>query len=75
MVWYGLVWFGMVWYGLVHEFICDEISMLFESEKVVVVGDIAIIATSSGSRSLRVLRLFGLTWRCPGPELDNMLQY
>ena len=48
---------------MTNQFIHEEISMLFCSEKfngwwqvVVVGGDIAIIATSSRSRSLRDLR-------------------
>ena len=63
-----------------------EISMLLSSEKFyghsrryawhsrIYGGDIAIIATSSRSRSLRVLRLrlLEFTWRWPGPELDNV---
>ena len=41
------------------EFICEEISVLFHSENFhgwVVVGDIAIIESSSRSRSLKDLR-------------------
>ena len=46
---------------MTNQFTHEEISMLFCSEKfsgwwVVVVGDIAIIATSSRSRSLRDLK-------------------
>ena len=44
---------------MTNKFIHEEISMLFCSEKFPgwVVGDIAIIATSSRSRSLRDFRL------------------
>ena len=65
LLWFGIV-YGLVWYGGVEggyqlscKLIHEEISMLFCSEKfhgLVVVGDIAIIATSSRSRSLRDLR-------------------
>ena len=59
MVWYDLVWH----WGMTSEFICKdskEILMLFNSKKFCGggggSGDIAIIATSSRSRSLRDLR-------------------
>ena len=83
LVWYGMVWFSMVWYGgvgwwcqMTIEFIHEEISMLFHSEKFhggwhkrlytwhKRLCDIAIIASSSRSRSLRDLRLrlLEFTW-------------
>ena len=62
LVCFGMVWYGLVWFGMggrcqmTNEFLCEEISMLFHSEKFNGwwwwVGDIAITATSSRSRSL-----------------------
>ena len=59
-----LVWYGLVGGGggcqITIEFICKGISMLFQSEKFYGggggVGGIAIIESSSRSRSLRDLR-------------------
>ena len=58
---------------MTNKFIHEEISMLFCSEKfsgwwVVVVGDIAIIESSSRSRSPKYLRYIDLE---PGLELDK----
>ena len=62
LVCFGMVWYGLVWFGMggrcqmTNEFLCEEISMLFHSEKFNGwwwwVGDIAITATSSRSRRI-----------------------